>query len=58
MDMKVKLYNENCYDVLKTIESNSVDLILTDPPYNIGYCEFDKETLFFLHICNRCNQRI
>lgn len=41
----MKLYNENCYDVLKTIESNSVDLILTDPPYNIGYCEFDKEVL-------------
>ena len=34
--MNVKLYNDDCMNVLKEIEDNSVDLILTDPPYNIA----------------------
>ena len=28
--------NKDCIEYLKTLSSNSVDLILTDPPYNIG----------------------
>ena len=28
--------NEDCIEYLKSVPSNSVDLILTDPPYNIG----------------------
>ena len=30
------LYNENCIDAMKNIETDSVDLVLTDPPYNLG----------------------
>ena len=26
----------DCYEILKTIDKNSIDLILTDPPYNIS----------------------
>ncbi len=36
---KIKDYsiiNDDCFSVLKEIPSNSVDLILTDPPYNIA----------------------
>ena len=36
----IKLYNNNCLDVLHEIADNSVNLILTDPPYNLG--EFMK----------------
>ena len=32
----IDLYNGDCLEFIKTIESNSVDLILTDPPYNIA----------------------
>ncbi|MCM1502541.1 MAG: site-specific DNA-methyltransferase [Bacteroidales bacterium] len=32
----VILYNADCLDAMKLIPSNSVDLILTDPPYNLG----------------------
>ena len=32
----VMLYNGNCLDIMQRIQENSVDLILTDPPYNIG----------------------
>lgn len=32
-----KIYNMNCMDGLKLIDNNSVDLIITDPPYNINY---------------------
>lgn len=28
-----KIYNEDCLEGLKKVESNSVDLILSDPPY-------------------------
>ena len=30
------IYNGDCLDVLKGMKDNSVDLILTDPPYGIG----------------------
>ena len=32
----MKLYNDDCLNVLKKMQDNSVDLILTDPPYGIG----------------------
>lgn len=29
----VKLYNVDCFQFMKTLENNSIDFILTDPPY-------------------------
>ncbi len=31
------LENKDCLEFIKTIEDESVDLVLTDPPYYIGY---------------------
>jgi len=31
-----KIYNMDCLEGLKQLEDNSVDLVVTDPPYNIG----------------------
>lgn len=31
-----KLYNADCMEILKQIPDSSIDLILTDPPYNIS----------------------
>jgi site-specific DNA-methyltransferase (adenine-specific) len=31
------LYNENCLDVMKRLEDNSVDSIVTDPPYGLSF---------------------
>lgn len=31
-----KIYNMNCLDGLKLVDDNSVDLIVTSPPYNLG----------------------
>ena len=33
---KYEIYLENCYRKIKDIPDNSVDLILTDPPYNLS----------------------
>ena len=33
--MNVKLYNDDCLNVLKGIGDNSVDLVVTDPPYEV-----------------------
>lgn len=30
------LYNGDCLDVLRTLPDKSIDLVLTDPPYNLG----------------------
>lgn len=30
------LYNTSCMDAMKNMENDSVDLVLTDPPYNLG----------------------
>jgi DNA modification methylase len=31
------LYNENCLDAMKRLEDNSVDSIVTDPPYGLSF---------------------
>ncbi len=30
-----KIYNENCIDTLKRISNNTIDLVVTSPPYNM-----------------------
>lgn len=40
----IELYNDNCIDVMKTIQQSSVDFILTDPPYNLGKFMKDRQT--------------
>lgn len=32
-----KIYNDNCLNVLKTMEDNSIDSCVTDPPYGIAF---------------------
>lgn len=34
--MSIELKNKSCFEYLKTIESNSVDLVLIDPPYEVS----------------------
>ena len=31
-----KIYNEDCLDTLKRIPDNSIDLVITSPPYNMN----------------------
>lgn len=38
----INLLNGNALELMKDIPDNSVDLILTDPPYNIGKAKWDK----------------
>lgn len=35
--MTVTLYNADCLDILPTLEAGSVDAVITDPPYGIGF---------------------
>ena len=32
----IKLKNKSCFDYLKTIQDNSVSLVLIDPPYEVS----------------------
>ena len=32
-----KIYNENCLEGMKTLSDNSVDSVVTDPPYELGF---------------------
>lgn len=34
--MTIELYNGDCLEVMKTIPDNSIDCIVTDPPYNVS----------------------
>jgi site-specific DNA-methyltransferase (adenine-specific) len=40
-DESVTIYNANCRDVLPTLDT--VDLVLTDPPYGLDFAEWDGE---------------
>lgn len=37
-----RIYNLDCIEGIMRIPDNSVDLVVTDPPYNIGKAEWDK----------------
>ena len=37
-----KVYCMDAFELLKQLPDDSVDLVLTDPPYNIGKDEWDK----------------
>lgn len=36
-----KIYLGDCFTLLKDLPENSIDLLLTDPPYNITACHWD-----------------
>ena len=38
----LKLYNADCLSILPSLPDNSVDLILTDPPYGTTQCKWDS----------------
>lgn len=38
----IKLYNGDCLEKLKDIQDKSINLVLIDPPYNIGKDKWDK----------------
>jgi len=42
LQKRTKLYNNDCLKVLPTLESKSVDLVLTDPPYGTTACKWDS----------------
>jgi len=42
----IDLYNGDCLEVMKSIESGSVDTIITDPPYGTTACKWDSTIPF------------
>jgi len=40
----IKLLNEDCIAAMKRIKEHSIDLILTDPPYNLGKFMKNRDT--------------
>jgi len=44
----MRLYKGDCIEVMKTIESGSIDAIITDPPYGTTACKWDSVINFDL----------
>jgi len=42
--MSVKLIQGDCREVLKTLETDSIDAVVTDPPYGIGFMGKEWDT--------------
>jgi len=42
--LEYKMYKEDCLEVMKKLETESIDLILTDPPYNLGNFMKNRDT--------------
>ena len=40
--MKYEIYCDDCLSKMKDMEDNSINLVLIDPPYNIGKDKWDK----------------
>ncbi|MBS7222688.1 MAG: site-specific DNA-methyltransferase [Megasphaera sp.] len=41
---EIKLYNEDCIAAMEKISPNSINLIVTDPPYNLGHFMKNRDT--------------
>ena len=43
-DDSVTIYNNDCIEIMKEIDANSIDAIVTDPPYELGFMgkDWDK----------------
>ena len=54
---KIDLYKGDCLEVMKQIESGSVDAIITDPPYGTTACKWDSVIDFDL-MCEQLNRII
>ncbi len=39
----IQLFNEDCLETMKRIPDGSIDLMLTDPPYNTTNCDWEYE---------------
>ena len=39
---EIKLYNENCWDILRNMGNDSVSAVITDPPYDFDWEEKDN----------------
>lgn len=44
MEKNYKIYQGSCIDAMKELSDNSIDLVLTDPPYNLGKFMKDRAT--------------
>ncbi len=40
----MQLFNADCLDAMKNLENSSIDLVLTDPPYNLGKFMENRDT--------------
>jgi site-specific DNA-methyltransferase (adenine-specific) len=40
--MSIKLYQGDCLEVMKTLDPQSIDMVLTDPPYGTTNCKWDS----------------
>ncbi len=53
----IKLHNADCFEIMAKIETGSIDMILTDPPYYSTNLKFDKaprmDFAFWLKECQR-----
>ena len=39
-----KIYNGDCIEEIKKIHDNTIDLVVTDPPYNLGNFMKNRDT--------------
>lgn len=38
----MKIYNQDCLEVMKEIKDKSIDAVITDPPYGLTSCKWDS----------------
>lgn len=41
---EIKLINDNCVNAMNNMDAETIDLIITDPPYNLGNFMKDRDT--------------
>ena len=42
---EITMYNQDCIAAMQQIDTESIDLIVTDPPYNLGNFMKNREKI-------------
>ena len=51
-----KIYNADCMDILKQLPDKSIDLVLTDPPYNASNSNISCADKHYYQHCKEYQQ--
>lgn len=52
-----KIYNIDCIEGIKLLDNNSIDLMITSPPYNVNLSKNKYNKNPYSSLCSNCHKK-